>query len=110
MPEARRPLPQRRLFERPLGVPEGRGQKKAAAPEARGRPSPPVRKEKGPQPGGQGAFRRAQAGRGSPDDHDKLGHALVLVVHKLDGFAAWHPKHGLTFAMDPQKLTFHALR
>jgi len=46
----------------------------------------------------------------SPDDHDKLGHALVLVVDKLDGFAAWHPKHGLAFATDPQQLAFHALR
>jgi hypothetical protein len=91
-------------------VPEGRGQKKAAAPEARGRPSPPVRKEKGPQPEGQGAFRRAQDGRGSPDNHNEIGHALVLVVDKLDVLPAGDPKNWLAFTVDPQELTFHALR
>ena len=36
----------------------------------------------------------------SPDDHDKLGYTLVLVVHELDVLPAGDPKNWLALAVD----------
>jgi hypothetical protein len=41
----------------------------------------------------------------SPNDHNEVGYALIVLVDKLDVLSAGDPENRLALAMDPQKVT-----
>jgi hypothetical protein len=57
-----------------------------------------------PARGGCEASPKDQSKASLPDDDNEIGHALVVLVHKLDVLPAGDPKNWLAFTMDPQKV------